>query len=60
MNWMIDLPVLNLASPYIKFSVMKISQGKLLDLMLRIVYMIEYDDGDTEEMYHNEVHGHRN
>ena len=22
--------------------------------------MIEYDDEDTEEMYHNEVHGHRN
>ena len=24
------------------------------------LYNVEYNDGDTEEFYHNKIHGHRN
>ena len=24
------------------------------------LYNVKYDNGDTEEFYHNEIHGHRN
>ena len=48
------------------FQILKVFSNK--DYKVKIIgydlknqlYNVEYKDGDTEEFYHNEIHGHRN